>query len=277
MLSTIKNIINEKKLFQEAADIILEDDQLDDDIILGAIENQVAEDGEKKEEENKEADIILGAEIDLRNNTSKDTLPTPPENAGDVIEGETDTQKVDAGFGNDLLDAPVEGEDNHEEEPTGVIPTTPVDGEGEEEHPADDEDLLDAPIDNEGEDKPAEECALTEAISINTEDDKDDLLDAPVDGEAEEKAEENTQEETKEKDTTEEEKEVPADEKNDDVGEEPKEEENPVTSAVKDKVAEVNEDNTNAESNTESKEELFKKLSSLTKGIEDVKASLLKY
>lgn len=268
MLNTIKNIINEKKVFQEAADIILEDEQLDDDIILGATEDQLVknddttEDGEKKED-----DIILSAEIDLRNNTSKDTLPTPPENANDAIEGETDTQKVDAGFADELLDAPVEDEHNHEEEPTDDVLDTPLNGEGEEEHPSDDEDLLDTPIDNEGEDKPAEECALTEAISIDTED-KDDVPDAPVEEKPEEKAEDDTQEEAKDDNN----KEEPADEKNN-TEEEPKEEENPVTSAVKDKVAEANEENTSVES----KEELFKKLSSLTKGIEDVKASLLKY
>lgn len=275
MLNTIKNIIKEKKVFQEAAELILEDEAIDDSIILEDDDSYPEEDAEdeKKPEEKPEEDevkpeepveepkedpldaplddpstpgetlpepvgaqtnepaeagddIILSTEIDLNSNTPNDTLPTPPVNAADAVEGETDNARVDSGF------------------------------EGEEEHPTDDESLLDTPIDDEGEDEPkGESSTITEAISVGE----------PV----EEPAEENKEDEK------------PADEQNPEEGpeepaEEPKEEDNPVTAAVKDKVSEMNtEDDVNQNSDT--KEALFKKLSSLTKGIEDIKASLLKY
>ncbi len=288
MLNTIKNIIKEKKVFQEAAEIILEDEAIDDSIILGDDDSYPEEDAEDekkddekpveepieepKEEPTEEPatdpmdepvedpttpgetlpepvaaqtgepaeagdDIILSTEIDLNTNTSTDTLPTPPVNAGDVVEDDVDTTKVDAGFG----------------------------GDEEEEHPTDDDSFLDTPIDDEGSDEPAEESTITEAISVGEE---------PA-------AEENAEEEKPADDTanTEEDKtEEPADEQpvEEPAEEEPKEEDNPVTAAVKDKVAEMNTED-DVPSNDDNKEALFKKLSSLTKGIEDVKASLLKY
>ena len=275
MLNTIKNIIKEKKVFQEAAELILEDEAIDDSIILGDDDSYPEEDAEdevkpeeKPEDEVKpeepveepkedlldaslddpstpgetlpepvgaqtnepaEAgdDIILSTEIDLNSNTPNDTLPTPPVNAADAVEGETDNARVDSGF------------------------------EGEEEHPADDESLLDTPIDDEDEDEPKEESStITEAISVG------EPVEEPADGENKEDGK-------------------PVDEQNPEEGpeepvEEPKEEDNPVTAAVKDRVSEMNaEDDVNQ--NSDNKEALFKKLSSLTKGIEDIKASLLKY
>ena len=275
MLNTIKNIIKEKKVFQEAAELILEDEAIDDSIILGDDDSYPEEDAEdeKKPEEKHEDedntseepveepkedlldaplddpstpgetlpepvgaqtnepaeagdDIILSTEIDLNTNTPNDTLPTPPVNAADAVEGETDNARVNSGF------------------------------EGEEEHPADDESLLDTPIDDEGEDEPkGESSTITEAISVG------EPVEEPADGNKED--------------------EKPADEQSVEEGpeepvEEPKEEDNPVTAAVKDKVSEMNTED-DGDQNSDTKETLFKKLSSLTKGIEDIKASLLKY
>ena len=275
MLNTIKNIIKEKKVFQEAAELILEDEAIDDSIILGDDDSYPEEDAEdeKKPEEKHEDedntseepveepkedlldaplddpstpgetlpepvgvqtnepaeagdDIILSTEIDLNTNTPNDTLPTPPVNAADAVEGETDNARVNSGF------------------------------EGEEEHPADDESLLDTPIDDEGEDEPkGESSTITEAISVG------EPVEEPADGNKED--------------------EKPVDEQSVEEGpeepvEEPKEEDNPVTAAVKDKVSEMNTED-DGDQNSDTKETLFKKLSSLTKGIEDIKASLLKY
>lgn len=279
MLNMIKNIIKEKKVFQEAAELILEDEAIDDSIILGNDDSLPEEDteDEKHEDEGKEKsieepteepnedplnlplddpstpgetlpepvgaqtnepaeagdDIILSTEIDLNTNTPNDTLPTPPVNATDAIEGGTDNARVDSGF------------------------------EGEEEHPADDESLLDTPIDNEGENEPTEESSvISEAITVGNEYTEDGK---PA---AEEKEAEKTADEQTAEDSSIEIAEEPAEEK---------EEDNPVTAAVKDKVSEINAEDEAAVNNSDAKEALFKKLSSLTKGIEDVKASLLKY
>ena len=277
MLNTIKNIIKEKKVFQEAADFILEDEALDDSIILNEDDSYPEEDAEdeRKPEKNHDDeskkedpmdisiddlcntcetlpkpvgaqtgepaevgdDILLSTEIDLNTNTSNDTLPTPPVNAADVVEGEVDSSKVDSGFDDtSLLD-------------------TPIDDEG-----SDDTSLLDSPIDDEGSDKLDEESTITEAINIGEE---------PADDKAsEEKPEEKEEEKI-------------SDESHDEGSEESAEEElkkedNPVTTAVKDKVSELNNEN-DVDPDSNDKEALFKKLSNLTKGIEDVKASLLKY
>ena len=275
MLNTIKNIIKEKKVFQEAAELILEDEAIDDSIILGdgdSYPEEDAEDEKKPEEKHEDEDntseepveepkedlldaplddpstpgetlpepvgaqtnepaeagddIILSTEIDLNTNTPNDTLPTPPVNAADAVEGETDNARVNSGF------------------------------EGEEEHPADDESLLDTPIDDEGEDEPkGESSTITEAISVG------EPVEEPADGNKEDEKPADGQ-------SVEEGPEEPV--------EEPKEEDNPVTAAVKDKVSEMNTED-DGDQNGDTKETLFKKLSSLTKGIEDIKASLLKY
>jgi hypothetical protein len=262
MLNTIKNIIKEKKVFQEAADFILEDEALDDSIILNEDDSYPEEDAEdeRKPEKNHDDeskkedlmdismddlcnrcetlpkpvgsqtgepaevgdDILLSTEIDLNTNTSIDTLPTPPLNAADAVEGEVDTSKVDSGF--------------------------------------DDTSLLDTPIDDEGSDKLAEESTITEAINIGEE---------PAD----DKASEEKPEEKEEEKTSDESQDEGSDES---AEEEPKKEDNPVTAAVRDKVSEMNtEDDVNPDSN--GKDALFKKLSNLTKGIEDIKTSLLKH
>lgn len=57
-------------------------------------------------------DDFLNVEIDLGSNTQKDVLPIPPSNAGDVVEGDSDTQHVDSGFEN-------EDGDNTPSEPIG--------------------------------------------------------------------------------------------------------------------------------------------------------------
>lgn len=163
MLTGIKEMINQKTDFMEAADLLYEEaaGNLDDLIVLGEeAEEDAAEDeglpgpdsieeGDESEVEaeedekegpgdfmnakikddsssNLEDDIpeeeplplpgdnsqrfdpmnseieddILSTNIDLRSNTSRDTLPIPPAGAGDAIEGNDDllTQRVDSGF-----------------------------------------------------------------------------------------------------------------------------------------------------------------------------------
>lgn len=315
MLSMIKKIINEKKSFQEAADMILGDDALDDSIIL----NEDSEDlfagsedpepapnfEEKKEDDPKDekpeekpeevpaeggeeptlpenvpengeegnepveppvenpaepgevlptgvgaqtgepaqtgTDELLSAEIDLGNNTMKDILPTPPSAAADAVQSEDDIMgmRIDSGF-----------EDEREPKPEN-----------------DDVDIMNMPIEaEECGDNPVQavpESVVTEAISIGG------------DGstpETDQKPEDSTEPAPEGDTNSSEGGEVPPAEE----GSEPPAEDNPVTSAVKDKVAEMEAEPAAENDNEASKELLFKKLSNLTKGIEDVKAELLK-
>ena len=151
MLNAIKELINQKHAFQEAADLILENDDLDDSIILNEGPDEIPEPNESDEIPTEDAPIgndelpepissttgepaqigdddLLSVEIDLATNTPKDILPTPPASASDAVSDDDDilNQRIDSGFGNDEP-APVNKNDSS--------------------------DLLDQPIDDEG-DKP---------------------------------------------------------------------------------------------------------------------------
>lgn len=136
MLNNIKQLINSKKAYMEAAELILEDTELDDSIILNEEPEEVPlpqnkpEDEEpelgERPEDSGEGDLNLGGdaepegaelptpetptgevpsddsanimttEIDLQTNTPTDILPVPPAGAADAIEG------------NDLMSQPVD-------------------------------------------------------------------------------------------------------------------------------------------------------------------------
>ena len=207
---------------------------------------------------------ILDATVDLKTNTLNDVLPIPPANANEAIAGEDDdilSQKVDSGFG---------GETNEtEEEPT--LPEEPT---------ADPVDHVDEPLE-----EPVDEPAVLE----NTEEDEysyDKFLEAIELG--------GPKEEPKQDDTTEDATATEQPSENTDPNAapdagmddtsttEPTAEESPVTSAVKDKVAEaetpVEPDGVDISGDNENKstnDEIFKKLSSLTKNIEDAKKLVL--
>ena len=274
MLNMIKNIIKEKKAYQESAEIIMEDDKLDDSIILGDTEEVKggeipAADPENPEEKPEEkpaekpdptieqppvenpepapADTseILSTEINLATNTSTDTLPVPPASASDTVD--TDdilNTSIDSGFGNEPAE-PVKSDTSSEEDILSAsIDDTATSAPADDNAPAE-EDILKTDIDVTTEETPKEESAITEAISI-------------------EGGEESTPAEGGE--------EAPAEGSE---GEEP----NAVTSAINDKIEDVAtpaEEPTGTEGETvNGNEALMKKLSNLTKTIEDIKMNVI--
>ena len=312
MLNSIKSLIAEKMEFQESADLILENDELDDEIILADDseesdidksknnndtsdedhEDEDIEDSEKSygksgydEDDNDDDDEdedddddednsalsddknwmrkpydvpespsapgsepsnatndILSMEIDMGSNTFRDTLPYPPDNAVDAVNDDNMmNQRIDTGFGKDS-----------EKKNTG---------------------LFDEPINGRrtGQDSELADDIMTEAIKVDDEDEQAPDADNSSDN---------------------------------------KTDENPVTQAVKDKVAETNPEETPADTTEDSEQEaptdqpentdemppiedpvepnttitndggidkhdLFKKLTSLTNGIEEVKKQLV--
>lgn len=275
MLNMIKNIIKEKKAYQESAEIIMEDDKLDDSIILGDTEEVKggeevpAADPEEPEEKPEEkpaedpdptieqppvenpepapADTsgILSTDIDLLTNTSTDTLPVPPVSASDTVD--TDdilNTSIDSGFGDEPTE-PVKSDTSSEEDILSAsIDDTATSAPADDNAPAE-EDILKTDIDATTEETPKEESAITEAISI-------------------EGGEESTPAEGGE--------EAPAEGSE---GEEP----NAVTSAINDKIEDVAtpaEEPTGTEGETvNGNEALMKKLSNLTKTIEDIKMNVI--
>lgn len=141
MLNTIKDLINQKQAYLEAAQLILEDAELDDSIVLDESPMEIPPEEKTEETENEapeevssdetvveeeplqmpgddlptpaaeptgepvsdDSADIMTAEIDLATNTQTDILPIPPANASDAIDGEGDilSQTVDSGFGDD--------------------------------------------------------------------------------------------------------------------------------------------------------------------------------
>ena len=129
MLNTIKNLINQKQAYLEAAQLILEDAELDDSIVLDESPMEIPPEEKTEETENEapeevssdetvveeeqplpmeddelptpasettgepvsdDSADIMTAEIDLATNTQTDILPVPPANANDAIDGEGD-------------------------------------------------------------------------------------------------------------------------------------------------------------------------------------------
>lgn len=192
-------------------------------------------------------DNLLNVEIDLGSNTVKDVLPVPPANAGDVIPGNDDTtsQHVDSGFSNENpIGQEAEESSSVEEEP--VI-----------EESSDDEEEIKESFWNNYFSSSSNNKLYSEAITIGD----DDPGEAPTEAPAEEKPAEGSAEPEA----------APAE--NTSVPEEtPAAEESPVTAAVKDKVSEMD---TEAPVQKDSKEDLLKKLGSITKSLEDAKKAVM--
>ena len=278
--------------------------------------NDIATDTDYSEpvEEIEDTDL-LSVEIDLTSNTPVDVLPVPPGSAADaVVDDDIMNQRIDSGFGGEEEQPSM---DNPMAAPTETIPdTSDSDDESEIEIDMDQPDevsdeenaedtealepeessLMDEEIDDEKseeedksddeEDEPVKESSdVTDGLdlsgfditeSTDEEDEEIDLFSEAIitDGnESEEGEAESTSEE-------------PAEETPAEGGEE-----SPVTAAVKDKVAEagtaageeVPEDDMNSESSPEEESDqkmtVFKKLTNLTKNVEDIKnevAELLK-
>lgn len=179
---------------------------------------------------------LLSTEIDLGSNTMKDTLPVPPNNASDVVD--SDEHHVDAGFGNE----PIE-DDADEEELSDKLQDLIDRTNGTSVRIDELKDLLRG-------------SSMMEAISIG-----DENIDSDTNNDNNE--EKNTEDKPAE--------ETPPDD-------------NLVTQAVKDKVAELevptdepmSDGNTDAPtSSAATKDAIFKKLSKLTKDIEDAKSQLI--
>jgi hypothetical protein len=235
---------------------------------------------------------ILSAEIDLGSNTMKDVLPIPPANAPEAVAGDDIlNQRIDSGFGdedtpntgdvpsepaeNDILDAPIEGEIKPEnpEEPSKESNDEDLKLEGKYA-----EDLFgnlnpDSPL-FEGLDEESKKKMIENIKKYNQgkKVDGDGLLqegitiggaDATTDDSASAPAEGGTDP-------------APADDGSVDVSSEPAPtEENPVTAAVKDKVAEADADSSTDVSPEASKDELLKKLGNITKSLEDAKRAVM--
>ena len=130
MLNTIKDLINQKQAYLEAAQLMLEDTELDDSIVLDESPMEIPPEEKTEEAENEapeevssdetvveeeqplpmeddelpttpaaeptgepvsdDSADIMTAEIDLATNTQTDILPVPPANANDAIDGEGD-------------------------------------------------------------------------------------------------------------------------------------------------------------------------------------------
>ena len=310
MLNTIKSMIQQKKSFQEASDLIMEDVNIfgiSDSVVFGEdVDNDNDDDNNEENsnnlnnnietsdennmddesndisqnntdnsildnpiEDDKELPIpgnnellpnptdnninnrsddyndILSADIDLTSNTMKDILPVPPSNAGDsVVSNDTVNQHIDSGFGNE----------NDDQQSSNQVLTN---------------DILDVNIDEipSNTSNNISVNAMSEAITVGDDNSEDSSQSSDNSTEtAEDKPE--TTEQTPE--TTEEE---PGD-----TTEEPKVEDNneesPVTSAVKDKIAEMDIEDDIA-SKDSSKDELLKKLGNITKSLEDAKKAVM--
>lgn len=327
MLSMIKGIINQKKDFLEAAEIILEDgmgNSLDDAIILGEDSDPIPQDNDSVvEEENMDEpkedpkednpeepnedpkeddtgdimdqpvddvsssdevsgditdepvvddsvsdeptstpeeaplpipgddtlpepvsnvtgepvadDNLLTMELDLSTNTPKDVLPVPPANAGDAV--------VSDDLINQRIDSGFGGDDGID---SSVVP----------EESSIENDPIDNPVES---NEPVVDDLLSEAITIAdpvSEESPAESSAAPAEGDS-------TEVPPAEGDITSE----PA------PAEEPPAD-NDVTAAVKDKVAEADAPAYDGDSET-TKEELMKKLSNITKNLEDAKRAVM--
>lgn len=205
MLDMIKNMILHQKSFQEAVDLLLEDDELDDSIVLGEEDDIPMDDGgsddvggpteipvsdaEPAQEDAPEVeddtepdeqpepsldgddlptpmglqtgepaqagdDDILGVTLDLATNTQTDTLPIPPKDAADAIDGGSDKHYVDAGFGGDepsgdVMDMELDDDDDTPDEETGT--EEPDNEEPDTEDDADlgeSADIFDMPVED---------------------------------------------------------------------------------------------------------------------------------
>lgn len=201
---------------------------------------------------------ILSMTIDMGSNTPSDILPVPPASAADAVPDDSDdimNQRVDSGFSGE----------------TNVTPQLATSGQFAAYGDASDEQLAAArgPIDSGEESSNDEDDAKTEAFCQFVKDMRQKAFmeeislggddSAPADDTAEAPAEDAS-----------------ADVSADTGDSAPSEEESPVTTAVKDKVAEADaaDDVTTAATAT-TQQEVMNKLSNITKNLEDVKKSIM--
>lgn len=239
---------------------------------------------------------ILSTEIDLGSNTMKDVLPVPPGNAPEAVNDDILNQRIDDGFGDENDPGP--STEETPENPMGA-PTEPIPAPAEESSEENTEDLelestlfdglenldestkkeimsrlkksqcKDGECDDKGKTNEIKECdeKMVEGF-ITMSDDDDEVLTEEIlmsgdDSSSDEKPAEGTTD-TGDSGSAE------------DTPDEGGEEENPVTAAVKDKVAET-EAPLEAEATDGSlKETLMKKLASMSKNMEDVKLQVSK-
>lgn len=285
MLNGIKNRINQKQEFLEAAQIIFEDatDNIDDLIFLGEEADDDIPDNEKNanlddesgnddtgdgEGEKEPEDSPTGSE-DLNDeegdilhssigNEEEPSLPLPgdedlpaamkDQSEEPLVDNIDDFLNVSINLGsntiNDILPVPP---GNAEEAIGGddILNSRIDDGFGEEEESTDIPTNIEEPV----EDDILKESIYSEAITLGG----DASQVEPIDG-----------------------GEVPTDGTIPDAGgEQPASGESEVTAAVKDKVAEV-ETPTDGAGGVNGKEELLKKLGSITKSLEDAKNAVMK-
>ena len=333
MLNVIKNIIKEKKAFQESANIILENEALDDSIILGqeakeeepaaepekidSVENDTGagsvtgDDAEKPAEEVPAEEVpaaapeetpavsddsaILSTEINLATNTSDDTIPVAPNAANEVVVDDILNSEIDA---EPATPVPVA---EPAEEPAGVeddILNTEIEDDitpAAEEEPKEEEDILQTEIDEE---------SAHQNMSVTSDMDGKVTFDKTKQAIADDSKATQKESDKEVNEIAAKVKALPATERAalmkelgipyteaisiDDSaaegGEETKDEgeKNDVTSAIEDKVGEINAEEPSVDDGSESSggvangnEALMKKLSNLTKTIEDIKMNLV--
>lgn len=182
-----------------------------------------------------EDDNIVDVNLDLQSNTMRDVLPVPPAGAAQAIDSDSLETHVDSGFGgDDVGGAPIDS-----------TPTpTPAGGMNSST------DIGDLPAD---EDPPVPDTTVTEAITIGGGDEE-----PPAEITAAAASEE-----------------LPAEPGADgapaDIGGEPvADEENAVTAAVRDKVAETEDEDVPA-----GKDDILKKLLNVSKSVEDIKKAVI--
>lgn len=196
---------------------------------------------------------ILSMTIDMGSNTPSDILPVPPAAAADAVPDDSDdimNQRVDSGFSGEGIES---GEESSEEDITESASYENAKKFVDSRNKKAEQEKIDA--------KTEAFCqfvqdmrqkAFMEEISLGGDDS------APADEIAEAPAEDASTDVSADTDTA------------------PSEEESPVTTAVKDKVAEADaaDEVTTAPSGS-SQQEIMNKLSNITKNLEDVKKSIM--
>lgn len=252
---------------------------------------------------------LLNVEVNMGTGTLKDVLPVPPKNADEAIAGDNPEQHVDAGFGDEGPEVPEPGEPSPQDEPKDDLLSADASDEGmgeagkhvgmSGEGKKGLEDMIKncdnqvslSDLDDDDDDKKKGKAGkvMTEAISLGEDGaaqqpGADPNAAAPAaqpaapaptpaaepaqpaaDPNAAPAADANAAPEAPVDDTSLEDlaAEDPA------ATEQPAEPDNSVTAAVKDKVDEVSEPIENG------REELFKRLSNLSKNLEDAKRILM--
>ena len=142
MLNGIKAMINEKKEFTEAADLLLEETsligKLDDSIVLGEAVDDEPEEKPEQDEEKKEEPEATGEE--------NDDEGEEPKEVEDIENAPIEDEPVAAGSNeNDILNAPIDGSDETPMNLPGDDLPTPVGKQTGE--PIEDADILSTEID----------------------------------------------------------------------------------------------------------------------------------